>query len=142
MANTQGMTNNFKSEVMLGTHVLGTDALKAALYLASATIGPAQAAYTPTGEVSGANYVAGGVAVASANPPAQDGTIGHFTPSAPIVFNNVTLASPFDCLLLYNSAKANKAIGAFTFGSQTVTAGNFTVNMPTNDGTTGLVRIA
>jgi hypothetical protein len=52
------------------------------------------------------------------------------------------LATAFDCVILYNSTQGDKAVGVYTFGSQTVTAGNFTLTMPTNDATTGLLRIA
>jgi hypothetical protein len=33
-------------------------------------------------------------------------------------------------------------VAVFTFGSQTVTAGTFTLTMPANDATNGLIRIA
>jgi hypothetical protein len=45
-------------------------------------------------------------------------------------------------VLLYNVTQGNKAIAAYTFGSQTMTAANFSLTMPTNDATTGLLRIA
>ena len=48
----------------------------------------------------------------------------------------------FNAVLLYNSTQSNKAVAVYTFGSQTVTAGNFSLTMPTDDGTTGLIRIA
>jgi hypothetical protein len=54
----------------------------------------------------------------------------------------VTLATAFDALLIYNDTSAGKnAVGVFTFGSQTVTAGNFSLTMPTNDSSTGLIRL-
>lgn len=151
MANTQAIANSFKTELLNGHHALGTsvvrggtgaDALKAALYLATATINASTTAYTATGEVSGTNYTAGGEAVTNANAPALDGSTAHWTPSASIQWTNVTLSTAFDCVLIYNSTQANKAIAAYTFGSQTVTAGNFTLTMPTNNGTTGLLRLA
>jgi hypothetical protein len=33
-------------------------------------------------------------------------------------------------------------VSVHTFGSQTVTAGNFTLTMPTNDASNALIRIA
>jgi hypothetical protein len=45
-------------------------------------------------------------------------------------------------VLLYNSTQSNKAIAVYTFGSQTITAGTFTLTMPTNDNSTGLLRLA
>jgi len=142
MANTQALCSQAKVDFMNGVHNLGVDSLKAALYLATATRGAGDIVYSAAGEVSGTNYTAGGVAVTTATAPALDITTAHFTPSASIVFTNVTLATGFDAVLLYNTTAANKALSVHTFGSQTVTAGDFTLTMPTNDGTTGLIRLA
>lgn len=150
-ANTQAICTSFKVELLNGIHALGTtvvragttkDTLKAALFLASATINAATTAYSATGEVSGTNYTAGGVTVTNANAPASTGTTAYWTPSASLSWTTVTLGTAFDCVLLYNSTQSDKAIAAFTFGSQTVTAGNFTITMPTNDSSTGLIRLA
>lgn len=152
MANTQAFCSQAKVDMMNGLHALGPsviraattkDVLKAALFLATATINAATTVYSTTGEVTGTNYTAGGEIVTTATAPTLDGTTAHFTPSASIVFSNVTLSTAFDAMLLYNSTSATDlAISVHTFGSQTVTAGDFTLTMPTNDGTTGLVRIA
>jgi len=150
MANTQAMCTSFKGELLVGHHNFGTgvvraattaDSFKAALYLASATINASTTAYTVTGEVSGTNYTAGGVAV-SFIAPSTSGTTAFTTPSASITYTNVTLSTAFDCVLLYNSTQSNKAVSVHTFGSQTVTAGTFTLTMPTNDASTGLIRLA
>jgi hypothetical protein len=140
MANTQELCNSFKTDNMAGNIALGTDTLNAALYLATATINKSTTVYSATGEVTGTNYVAGGVAVTTANPPALDGDTAHFTPSASIVYSNVTLSTAFDAVLLYRATGLN-AVSVHTFSSQTVTAGDFTLTMPTDDGTTGLIRL-
>jgi hypothetical protein len=145
------MATSFKGEILSGIHALGTtviragtgaDTLKAALYLASATINAATTAYTVSGEVSGTGYSAGGVTVTNANPPTTSGTTGYWTPSASLTYTTVTLTTAFDCVLIYNSTQSNKAISAHTFGSQTVTAGTFTLTMPVSDATNALIRIA
>ena len=119
------------------------DDYKAALYLVSATRNATDTVYNSTGEVSGTNYTAGGVAVTTANAPALDGKTAIFTPSASIVFTTVTLATAFDAMLLYNETSAARlAVAVFTFGSQTVTAGTFTLTMPVSAAATALVRIA
>ena len=150
MANTQEFSNSFKTELMNGIHALGAsviragttkDTLKAALFLVTATKDKSTTAYNVTGEVSGTGYTAGGVTAAPVNAPALDTDTAHFTPSAAFAWTTVTLATAFDCVQLYNSTQADKSICIFTFGSQTVTAGNFTLNMPTDDGTTGLIRM-
>ena len=151
MANSQAMCTSFKTEILSGIHALGTsviraattaDTLKAALYLASASQGAGTTAYAVTGEVSGTNYSAGGVTVTNATAPTSTGTTAYWTPSASFSWTNVTLSTSFDCALVYNSTQSNKAISVHTFGAQTVTAGNFTLTMPTNDATNALVRIA
>ena len=118
------------------------DTLKFALYLASATTNGSNTAYTATGEVSGTGYSAGGVTVTNATGPTTNGTQGVWTPSASIVFTGVTLSTAFDAGMLYNSTQGNKAIAVYTFGSQTVTAGNFTLTMPANTSGNALIQLA
>ena len=151
MANSQAMCTSFKGELLTGTHNFGTgvirasttaDTFKAALYLTTATINAATTAYTATGEVSGTGYTAGGVTVTNATAPTTSGTTAYWTPSASISYTAVTLATSFDCVLIYNSTQSNKAVSAHTFGAQTVTAGTFTLTMPTNDSSNALIRIA
>jgi hypothetical protein len=151
MANTQAMCTSFKTEILDGIHALGTtviragtgaDTLKAALYLASATVNASTTAYSATGEVTGAGYSAGGITATNANQPANSGTTAYWTPSASFTYTSVTLTTAFDAVLIYNSSQSNKAISVHTFGSQTVTAGTFVLSMPTNDASTGLLRIA
>lgn len=151
MANTQAMCTSFKGEILQAYHNFGTtatragtgaDTFKAALYLASATINATTTAYTATGEVTGTNYTAGGVTVTNATAPLTSGTTAYWTPSASITYTNVTLSTSFDCVLIYNSTQGNRAVSVHTFGAQTVTAGTFTLTMPTNDASNGLIRIA
>jgi hypothetical protein len=151
MANSQAVCTSFKVQLLKGDHALGTssatrtptkDTIKAALFLASASRGAGDTVYNTTGEVSGTNYTAGGVAVTNGTEPTNTGTTAHWTPSASIVYTTVTLSTAFDAVLLYNSTQGDKAIAVYTFGSQTITAGTFTLTMPTNDGTTGLLRLA
>jgi len=150
MANSQAICTSFKQELLNGHHAFGTsvtrggtgaDTFKAALYLASATYGASTTAYSATGEVSGTNYTAGGATFTWAA-PATSGTTAYSTPSATISWTTVTLSTAFDAVLLYNSTQSNKAVAVYTFGSQTVTAGNFSLTMPTNDSSTGLLRLA
>ncbi len=150
MANTQAVCTSFKGELLNGIHALGTtvtrggtgaDSFKAALYLASATVNASTTVYSSTGEVTGSGYTAGGASF-TWSAPATSGTTAYTTPSASIAWTTVTLGTAFDCVLLYNDTQGDKAVAAYTFGSQTVTAGNFTLTMPTNDASTGLLRIA
>lgn len=156
MANTQAMTTSFMGELLTATHNFGTapvrasgatDTFKGALYLASATINASTTAYSVTGEVSGAGYSAGGVAVTFGTPPTATNTsttagVAFVTPSASITYTGVTLTTAFDAVLIYNSTQADKAVSVHTFGSQTVTAGTFTLTMPANTTSTALLRLA
>jgi hypothetical protein len=149
------------SELMLGQHQLGTstivsrgsltspttDTLKAALYLVSATKDASTTVYNTTGEVSGTGYTAGGVTVTNATAPTSTNAsatagVAFFTPSGSLTYTTVTLATAFDTVLIYNSTQSNKAISVHTFGSQTITAGTFTLTMPSNTTTTALIRLA
>jgi hypothetical protein len=145
------MCTSFKVEILEGIHALGTtvtrggtgaDTVKAALYLASGSQGAGTTAYSATNEVSGTGYSAGGVTVTNGTAPTSSGTTAFWTPSASIVYSGVTLTTAFDCVTLYNSTQSNKAISVHTFGSQTITAGTFTLTMPTNDASNALIRIA
>jgi hypothetical protein len=155
-ANTQAMCTSFKTELMLAAHQFGAvtivsrtsltaptvDVIKAALFLVSATVNASTTTYNTTGEVTGTNYTAGGVTVTNAVAPTSSGTTAFWTPSASIVYTNVTLATAFDAVELYNSTQSNRAISVHTFGSQTVSAGTLTLTMPANDATNALLRIA
>ena len=142
MANSAGITGAFKQAAL--SAVLDGKSMKAALYLASATTGPGNAAYTATGEVSDSEtgYTAGGATVTNANAAGLTATTAFWTPSASIAWTGLTLATAFDAVMIYSTTDTNRSIGVFTIGSQTVTAGNVTLTMPTNDASTGLVRLA
>lgn len=149
MANTQAVCTSFKVEQLNGLHAFGTtvtrgstaaDTFKAALYLTTATVNASTTVYSSTNEVTGAGYTAGGVTFTWVA-PTSSGTTAYSTPSASFSWTTTTIG-PFDCVLLYNSTQSNRAIAAYTFGSQTVTAGNFSLTMPTNDSTNALLRVA
>lgn len=152
MANVAGMCSQFKVDSLNGLHAFGTsvvrgattaDVYKMALFLVSASRGVADTVYSATGEVSGTGYSAGGVVVTNANPPSLSSTTAIWTPSASVVFTTVTLTTAFDCAVLYNSTSSTKLeVAVYTFGSQTVTAGNFTLTMPVNDASNALIRFA
>ena len=150
------MCTSFMGEVLTATHNFGTaptrgtsaaDTFKAALYLASATVNASTTAYSATNEVTGTNYTAGGVTVTNATAPTATNSsstagVAYWTPSASITYTNVTLSTAFDAVLIYNSSQSNKAVSVHTFGSQTITAGTFTLTMPSNTTSTALLRLS
>jgi hypothetical protein len=154
-------------KLMTGTHNFGVGVVRAgtgadtyygALLLASGTFNANSADYTGTvgsvtmsGEVSGSGYTAGGVAITNATPPTATNSsatagVAFWTPSASITYTTVTLATAFDAVMVYNftqgTAGAYPAVSIHTFGSQTITAGTFTLTMPSNTTTTALIRLA
>jgi hypothetical protein len=150
------MCTSFLSQLMTATHNFGTaptrgttaaDAFKAALYVTTATVNAATTAYSSTNEVSGTGYTAGGISVTNATAPASTNTsatagVGYWTPSANLVYSTVTLTTAFDTVLIYNSTQANAAVSVHTFGAQTITAGTFTLTMPTNTTSSALLRLS
>jgi hypothetical protein len=141
MANSAGISGVAK-QAALGAIVDGKT-LKAALYLASATTGPTNTAYTATGELAASgNYSAGGASVTNANSAGLTSTTAYWTPSASISWTALTSSGSFDAAMIYSTTDTNRNIGVYTFGATSVTAGNFSLTMPTNDATTGLVRFA
>ena len=167
MANTQSMVTEFMGKLMTGTHNFGVGVVRAgtgadtyygALLLASGTFDASSSDYTGTvgsvtmsGEVSGTGYTAGGVAITNATPPTATNAsatagVAFWTPSASITYTTVTLATAFDAVMIYNftqgTAGAYPAVSIHTFGSQTITAGTFTLTMPSNTTSTALIRLA
>lgn len=159
MANTQALCSAFKLDLLLGKHALhGTgvpartistaDTYKAALYLASATYDATTTGYSATGEVGNSgSYTAGGptvtwIAPAKTAGSASNGSSTTYTTLAANVQVTTFSATAFDAVLIYNDTVSGKpAVSVHTFGSQTITSGTFTLTMPTNDSSTGLVRL-
>jgi hypothetical protein len=151
MANSQAMTTSFKAEILQAFHNFGTtvtragtgaDTFKGALYYSTGSLGAGTTVYSTTDEVVGTNYAAGGVTVTNATAPTTGGTTAYWTPSASLVYTNVTITTAFDSVLIYNSTQAGRAVSVHTFGSQSVTAGTFTLTMPTNAAGTALLNLA
>lgn len=153
MANSQAFCSQAKVDLMNGLHAFGTtvvragttkDSFKAALYLASASRGAGDTVYNTTGELAGTgNYTQGGTAVTNATAPTLDGTTAIWTPSASLSWAALTSSGAFDAMLLYNDTSATDlAVAVFTFGSQNIVAGTFTLTMPVNAAATALLRIA
>lgn len=155
-ANSQAVCTSFKQELLNGSHAFGAqaanavrtvttkDTFKMALFLASGSLGAATTVYSTTSELAGSgNYTQGGNAVTNATAPTTSGTTAYWTPSASVSWANLTSSGSFDCALLYNDASTSKlAIVVLTFGAQSITAGTFTLTMPTNDSANALLRLA
>ena len=152
MANSQAMCTSFKQDLLNGLHAFGTSVVRGAttadtffgaLYVATGSLGAGTTAYSASNEITGTNYTAGGKTVGAFAAPSTSGTAAFTTPSSSVVWTTLTQTTAFDTMLLYNNTATGKnAVAVFTFGSQTITAGNFTLTMPTNAAGTALIQIS
>lgn len=139
MSITAGVANSLKQEVLQGVHDFDSDTFKIALYGSAATIGPTTTAYTATGEVTGAGYTAGGVALTGFT-LALDSGVAHVDFTDPS-WSGATITARG--ALIYNSSKSDRAVGVIDFGED-ISAVNetFRVTAPAPGATTGAIRFA
>jgi hypothetical protein len=135
---TAGLTDSFKEQLLLGVHNFATDTFLVALYTSSAVLGPTTTVYTTSNEVTGAGYIAGGQLL-------QNVTVNLSMGTGYVSFDNPSWAGATFTTrggLIYNSSKANKSVGVFNFGvDQTMLGQQFTIQFPTNDPETALIRV-
>jgi hypothetical protein len=153
----QGLTSSFKAQVLLGVHdfrATGGDIFMIALYDSTADLNANTTAYTATGEVTGANYTAGGITLTNlgVTTGSTSTTSGvGFTSFSPVVFTNVTVAARG--ALIYNTTPSatdanntllvNPAVCVLDFGAdKTATASDLTITFPTNTADDAIIRIA
>lgn len=151
MAISQAMVTSFKVEILNGVHAFGSavirataapDVFKLALYTSSATLGAATTAYTTSDEVSssGTNYPAGGLTLTVSQVPTSTGTTAWLD-FDDLTFPSATLTARG--ALIYNLTQSNAAVAVLDFGGdKTSTAGNFTIQFPTANSTSAILRIA
>lgn len=141
MTITAGMADSFKSEILTGTHALDSDTLKLALYTSDATLSRATTAYSATNEVSGTGYTAGGKTLTGVTVALDSDRHVAYLDADDVAWTGLTLTD-IRGALLYNASQGNKAIAIFDFGGrQEVTAGTFTVVLPSGDGANAMVRV-
>ena len=142
MAIYQTMCTSFKAEVAQGLHNFTRttgNVFKLALYVATANLGADTTVYTSSGESSGTNYSAGGIALTNIT-PTTSGTTGYWS-FQNATFSNVTLTCAG--ALIYNSTNGNRAVCVLSFGSTiTKVASSLVITFPANDATNAVLRIA
>lgn len=136
MSIVQTQTTSFKAELYQGIHALTTDVIKIALYTANANLNADTTVYSSLNEVSGGNYLGGGLQL---TPVTVSLSISDAT--AYVGFPNVSWTGLITarCALIYNASKGDKSIAVLDFGSDK-TSTNFTITMPANTSTTALIR--
>lgn len=141
MAIYQTMCTSFKAEVAQGLHNFTRttgNVFKLALYVATANLGADTTVYTTSGEASGTNYSAGGIALTNIT-PLSSGTTGYWS-FDDVTFTNVTLSCAG--ALIYNSTNGNRAVCVLSFGNTiTKTASNLVITFPPMGATDSVLRI-
>lgn len=141
MAIIQTMCTSFKAEVAQAVHNFTTgtgNVFYIALYTSNATLDADTTVYTSTGEASGTNYTAGGIALTNIT-PTTSGTTGYWS-FQPATFSNVTLSC--SGALIYNYTNGNKAVCVLNFGQTiTKTASDLVITFPVASATDAVLRI-
>lgn len=143
MSFLQTATTSFKVQLPQGVHNFGptgADTFKIALYTAAADLNASTTTYTTSGEVpSGAGYTTGGEVLTISTTPTSSGTVAYLS------FANVTWAgATFTArgALIYNSTQGDKSVAVLDFGADKTGAGTFTVQFPTADSSSAIIRIS
>lgn len=143
MAITQAMCTSFKQALLDGEMDFSSDTaqtFKIALYTSSATLDATTTVYSVTNEVSGTGYTAGGNTLTISTNPTTSGTTAYLS------FSNTTWSSATITArgaLIYKSGGTNPAVAVLDFGGdKTSTAGDFTIQFPTANSTTAIIRVA
>ena len=141
MAIYQTMCTSFKAEVAQGLHNFTRstgNVFKLALYVATANLSADTTVYTSTGEASGTNYSAGGIALTNIT-PLSSGTTGYWS-FDDATFTNVTLSCAG--ALIYNSTNGNRAVCVLSFGNTIIkSASNLVITFPPMGATDSVLRI-
>ena len=141
MAIYQTMCTSFKAEVAQGLHNFTRttgNVFKIALYVATADLSASTTVYTTSGEASGTNYTAGGIALTNIT-PTTSGTTGYWSFDN-ATFTNVTLSCAG--ALIYNSTNQNRAVCVLSFGNTIVkSASDLIITFPAPGATDAVLRI-
>jgi hypothetical protein len=135
--------DSFKQELFLAVHNFSTSAgntYKLALYTTVTGFSTGTTNYITTNEASGTGYSAGGTSLGLASTCTVAQNISF------ISYNNATFSTATltaSCCLIYNSTQSNKAVVVLDFGgSKTSTNGDFTIQFPTANSTSAVLRIS
>jgi hypothetical protein len=129
---------SFKTELLRGVHDLVNDQLHIALYRPEADLGAETAFYTPSCEVEGLGYQAGGQLLTSPQ-ILTEGRVAMVT-FDDSVWPDSTIAARG--ALIYNYSCERRAIAVLDFGATRVSnRGEFRVRMPQPRPGSALIRI-
>jgi hypothetical protein len=144
---TNAICNTFKKQLLEGDmeFQFGGDKFKLALYSSAATLGASTTSYTTGNEVANptGQYSAGGGALVQPNPSTSLSGSTAICTFNDLSFTGVTITARG--ALIYNSSSAttNAAVAVLDFVTdKTATAGTFTIQFPTFNSTSAILRIA
>lgn len=140
------LTTSFKQALLDGEMDFSSDTtqvFKIALYTSSATLDAATTAYTASNEVANGNgyTTTGNTLTISTNPTnGGSGTVVYLS------FANTTWSAASITArgaLIYQSGGSNPSVAVINFGAdKTSTSGDFTIQFPTADSSSAIIRIA
>ena len=113
------------------------------MYTSSASLGAATTAYSTSQEISGSGYSAGGAALTNTGVGLTSTTA--FTDFSDISFTSASFTA--NGCLIYNTTTAGgsgttNAVCVIAFGGdKTVSSGTFTIQFPTNDSSSAIIRL-
>jgi hypothetical protein len=137
-------TNVYKNGLNTGSFNLGTgttQVFKIALYTNAATLDATTTGYTTSGEVTNAEYSAGGQVLTISQVPTvgSSGTVSYYS------FANVSWSGAITArgaLIYQYDGATNPAMIVLDFGSDKVSTTTFNVQFPAATNTTAIVRIS
>jgi hypothetical protein len=134
--------DSFKQELFTAVHNFSTVAgntFKLALYTTVTGFSASTTNYITTNETSGTGYSASGTTLVNS-------TVTVAQNISFISFNNATFSTATltaSCCLIYNTTQSSKAVVVLDFGgSKTSTNGDFTIQFPTANSTSAVLRIS
>jgi hypothetical protein len=134
--------DSFKQELFTATHnfsTTGGNTFYLSLYTTVTGFSASTTNYITTNEASGTGYTAGGTALVNS-------TVTVAQNISFISFNNATFSTATlsaSCCLIYNTTQSKKAVVILDFTTtQTATNGNFTIQFPTANSTSAVLRIS
>ena len=134
--------DSFKQELFTAVHNFSTVAgntFKLALYTTVTGFSASTTNYIITNEASGTGYSASGTTLVNS-------TVTVAQNISFVSFNNATFSTATltaSCCLIYNTTQSSKAVVVLDFGgSKTSTNGDFTIQFPTANSTSAVLRIS
>lgn len=138
----QGLCTIFKQNCLSGLENFAagtTYTYKIALYTALADIGPDTLVYTSNGEITGTGYTATGQTLTPVVPASDQQNDTAYVSFANVTWNPASFTARG--ALIYNST-TGAAVAVLDFGSDKVTTSTFTIQFPTADASSAIIRLS